>query len=135
MTGEQKEIMEIIKPYADKTLNEGCLMTTDWRIFTLVKSDIESAIEELQSELSDLKIIWHYDITAVLKYIKDINRTIAVVLLSWDWKNWYFLDYHHKSNYPTWWFNYKIPNKPLHLYTKKENAELLSLLNKLWQTN
>lgn len=68
-------------------------------------------------------IYWHYDITAVLKYIHkmwyDINNTDDSILI---WQN--EMDY---------WFctDFCIPNKPLHLYTEQEEKDLLELLTKL----
>ena len=73
------------------------------------------------------KIIWHYDITAVLKYIE--NNRIE--------KSWYDrYDYFTYTKYliQFWkreeWFD-AIPNKPLHLYTEEEDKQLLDLLIKL----
>ena len=62
-------------------------------------------------------IIWHYDITAVLRYIK--SKWIFTM------PQWIDTIFFYKINNDT---EYSIPNKPLHLYSKQEDKELLDSL-------
>lgn len=131
-----KEIMEIIQDYMDKTLSEGCwirkwtiywkvLFIDDWSVYN--KWDIfysrdngkkEDRIERGQTYIN----LWHYDTTALLKYIHiklnyvrlEDNECFCIHTMMWE---------------GLWQF----PNKPLHLYTEEENNNLIDLLNKLWQ--
>ena len=66
----------------------------------------------------DYKIIWHYDITAVLKYIDN-------KVWLWSYINWISYMEHLARNI-------KIFEKPIHLYTEEEDKALLELLQKLW---
>ena len=80
-------------------------------------------IEKLKNA-KDYKIIWHYDITAVLKYIDSKWYNIHN-----EQNNWVI--YVYKSDWfdnPYLWI---IQFKPLHLYTEQEEKELLELLLKL----
>ena len=151
----QQEIIEIIEPYMDKTLSEGCLIELlDWdkyrkhfRIIedlckdwdspsmnfrTINVSNIRKAmdkwIEHLHEDWDDYKIIWHYDITAVLKYINENKNFDWRVDINW-WINLYTIgdDYSDVQNFT------ELPYKPLHLYTEQENKDLLELLKKLWK--
>lgn len=65
------------------------------------------------------KIIWHYDITAVLKYVNSLESYWVLI------ENWNIELFLEQS--PIW----EILNKPLHLYTEQEEKELLDLLLKL----
>lgn len=66
-------------------------------------------------------IIWHYDITAVEKYIIGEEEKYIEVkpvykhIFSWNWDD----------------YLWKFPNKPLHLFSNTEEEELLELLKKL----
>ena len=152
MNNIRKQIIEILEPYMDKTLSEGCLLevyTDDWYTNdTIIKNCYSESDEdeniyiptyEWYAILSKYKskwheqdagvikrILWHYDITAVSKYIwkrvyqieLDINQEYFEVSITSDdlvEQNFYF-----------------IPNKPLHLYTEQEEVNLLELLKKLW---
>lgn len=122
----QQEIIEIIEPYCDKTLSEGCYIKSDfyntiWRFMYKAKwiiiSDSEWRPLCIENDI-EIKIIWHYDITAVLKCFEN-NKHLFLM------EEWYFKSY--------WDYrNIKFPNKPLHLYTEQENVSLLELLKKLW---
>lgn len=139
-----KEIMELIQPYMDKSLNEGCYVKfwkwlydkilfpePDRRIYSLTDNYLllidnweASYIQNSEDNMPDYdnpKILWHYDITAVLKCI------IEKWAIDMD-KNWYWLMFTYKATQCLW----KFPNKPLHLYTKEEEINLLELLKKLW---
>lgn len=145
-----KEILALIEPYMDKELREGCLLQSlkkdkyreYFRIFQNLCKDWDSPNDNYmmlnisrtrlasnedterlnEGELYEYKILWHYDITAVLKY----------AIMEWNW--YYGYD-------ETDWISIyispekveieQIPNKPLHLYTEKEQKDLLELLLKL----
>ena len=62
MSEEKLKILEIIEPYTDKTLSEGCLVKIDW-INEIIIYD-----KSLWGYTAD-EILWHYDITAVLKCV------------------------------------------------------------------
>jgi len=129
-----KEIIELIQPYMDKTLSEWCLIKTAfWSYHTLVTNKdfiIKAPYTETFIELNwQEKILWHYDITAVFDYINSIN-------IWWVWP-YYFDSISFSKEYyiltPTWDNDYaRIPRKPLHLYTQEEETNLLKLLKKLW---
>lgn len=70
-------------------------------------------------------ILWHYDITAVLKYIENKISEYEKYYTIANWFLWF--SFSNKE-----WETIKIPNKPLHLYTEEEDKNLLSLLQKLW---
>ena len=81
------------------------------------------------------KILGHYDITAVLKYIlanldcQIFHRPFV------KWRTYNELIIAPKQDWIYKWvskYNFEIPNKPLHLYTQQEEKDLLELLNKLW---
>lgn len=155
MTETRKRIIEIIEHYMDKTLSEGCLMklscqqilwdyveiiaplikilSTDdnWKYFTylhpnkIISKECLSVGWQIQSWV---EILWHYDITAVLKFIDISYRDdrwipqghILVELTQWD------------IHINIWEELYEIPNKPLHLYTEEEELKLLKILEELW---
>jgi len=139
-----KEIMEIIEPYMDKTLSDWCYVQIDffgkW-IFKLIENNEKwllintyirynkwyfSMIEEWKwgTDWFD-KIIWHYDITAVLKYLNDYCMYFTFDIINDDILIW------DKRNEAT--IIWDIPNKPLHLYTTEEQNNLIDLLKKLWK--
>ena len=110
-----------------KTLSEWCL----WQFEDELPANIPLLIDTQDIydtlEWTDSRIIWHYDITAVLKYIE--NNRIE--------KSWYDrYDYFTYTKYliQFWkreeWFD-AIPNKPLHLYSEQEEKDLLELLLKI----
>ena len=75
----------------------------------------------------DFKTLWHYDITAVLKFIHS----------KWYYWNYYskncieFADKNCVDDQEDWTTEFWIKNKPLHLYTEQENISLLKLLWKI----
>ncbi len=125
MNTTRKEIIEIIEPYMDKTWTDWCLVDAtwsneiwDWWIYDFVNWIEVPEYEEI------IKTWWHYDITAVLKYIGerkysyiDINR-IEIFDSFIDCEN----------DMRCW----EIPNKPLHLYTEQQEKDLLKILKELW---
>jgi len=160
MTEARKQIIELIEPYMDKTLSEGCLSyvndndnlyiakqirwDTDinfiWDIYiidsidntwdTLYKDRYVNVYYNDTTELDyglvkakylQWQILWHYDLSAVLKYINIKTETQYLNPTIFNDKINLFR--HNGKD--------KIPNKPLHLYTKQEEISLLNLLLKL----
>ena len=119
MNETRKAIIELIEEYMDKTLSEGCYIELDYEsnwnnaVSTSVYIKYEEwyTLEELCFRLFwcyNYKILWHYDITSVLKYIESNGYKIECAKdrfrILWD--------YHFEiQNY---WFINSIPNKPLH---------------------
>jgi len=158
MTETRNQIIEIIEPYMNKTLSEGCYVKTivkwiprhlgitfDYVSIAHWKDSYRTLAHNWRGEYKDvhfedpyyseIKILWHYEITAVLKYVikkdwfyycdnEDANIT----------KLYKFVDYWERWT----WFEkiWNIPNKPLHLYTEQEDKELLEFLQQLkWTVN
>lgn len=142
-----KEIIEIIEPYMDKTLSDGCIIEINksftywvWKNITPYYSIFNKFgwctywTWERDKDWSFKnwwhwdKIIWHYEITAVLKYIEVKNQQSYIDII---WDNLKILvktqSQDLEENYKTFF----IPNKPLHLYTDQEQSDLLALLLKL----
>ena len=132
----RKQIIELIEPYLDKSLSEGCYVKTKeyWALFQIIDSvdnymfldDNLKVIDidyrwEWQTTIKDYKILWHYDISAVLKYIEDTEE--------YDNNPKTYICKTVIHLYEMW---VEIPNKPLHLYTEDEEKNLLQLLKKLW---
>jgi len=148
MTETRKELINILSDYMDKTLSEGCLVKFMGEPVSFITKDKDEDWDDIyilnvwnRCEIWICPpILWHYDITAVLKYIekewlKNYDVEIEIVI-DWDdinilWETWYF----NNENW-TWctdYFDYTIQNKPLYLYTKQEEESLLELLNTLWK--
>ena len=137
-----KQIIEIIEPFMDKTLSEGCLykhknskssewvvthkikyIDKDWWLYLQrLKSWLLSEAIIAKHQVNTLSIIWHYDITAVLKWINK-KRKAEIYLVT---NNKFTIIV------PELQENWFIPNKPLHLYTEEENKDLLELFDELW---
>jgi len=136
MSEEQIEIMNIIEPYMDKTLTEWCYCKQqDWCLIKLNKDRADELISFryvtwavwgwIIERENVGEILWHYDITAVLKYIEEII---------WMKKYKIYQDCFVLEENNNWKMRFiKIPNNPLHLYTEQENKDLLKLLKKLWK--
>lgn len=137
ITETRKKIIELINPYMDKTLDFWCMVEYWNNIVYITEYDIDRKLWSLenwdllieqnkyiQTENWDIfiykyKIIGHYDITAVLKYIERLK------------------EYDNKPNIRItdkviMFLNKEIPNKPLHLYTEQEDENLYELLKQLW---
>jgi len=134
MTETRKQIIELIEPFMDKTLSEGCYwinIYTEDRIEQVISEvrwwNFYSLIDWFKTHFPHItqikKILWHYDITAVFKYIED--KYELDVVCYWD-----AIDIYYK--FSDIWFG-EIPNKPLHLYTESEERALLKLLQQLWK--
>jgi len=72
------------------------------------------------------KILGHYDITSVLKYIRNIYKYNIQEVYYDDYGFIFGNDLSSKKK-----DRFIIPNKPLSLYSPKEKQDLLALLNKL----
>lgn len=170
MNETRKQIIDIIEPCMDKSLNFWCMLEvcdeimeeyfhiswetefiyvnqsilSNWvnmvltRHWWSVNWSTTSAItafsrnefkydkeDNLMYTWNKLKILWYYDITAVLKYIDSLSNMDEVKL---RWLNF------HIWKINEIWINL-IPNKPLHLYTEQEEKELLKILQVLnWKS-
>ena len=128
-----KEIISIIWDYMNKTLSEWCLIDTWAKDLQKVTEKIkvywlfEIILDNKQKLTSYKKIIGHYDITAVLKYITDYAKNYHITIDEIQWGDIWVDDYWNRYNYQIW----EMPNKPLHLYTQEEKQNLLDLLLKL----
>ena len=115
MTETRKAIIELIELFMNKTLCEWCLFIDDlWNYYTYDNKLPKWLIR---------KIIGYYDITAVLKYFLP-----KYVISNYNNKEIFINDTWIPESRELWWI---IPNKPLHLYTEKEEKDLLKLLLKL----
>ena len=144
MNETRKQIIELIWDYMDKSLIEWCYMQTQIWLYKYLWEEFESNnFKWWPNYLADnwkwivnfnkntiTKIIGHYDITAVLKYIEskwsDITMTKYVFnVVDKDIRDWQIMK--------QYWI---IANKPLYLYTEQEEKDLLDLLTKLkwWPT-
>lgn len=122
MTETRLKIIELIEPYMDKSLSEWCIYLYN---NILYNTRFQETLEHnflLEIKKWRIKILWHYDITAVLKYI---NKNVSIwVELDRFWVAFII------SNKLNGWIDFVL-NKPLHLYTDQEEKELLELLLKL----
>lgn len=137
MNKTRQEIISLIWDYMDKTLSFWCIIKmfdgnneTDYWIYICVdehflyQDNPEWSLFEPEKD-SDYKIIWHYDITAVLKYIEskaDYTRTS---------QKWIITILKDKLHMFINWYDIFLSKKPLHLYTESEEKDLLNLLIKL----
>ena len=134
----QQEIMEYIKDYMNKTLSEGCkclYFVDNWEevVWDINNWNYDGEMVKYSNYDRDdfwydryfvSKILGHYDITAVLKYISDSDNSFWIKIVTWN--NDYI-----EVNTMRW--TVIIPHKPLHLYNEQENKDLLELFNKLWK--
>jgi len=147
MTEARKEIINIIEPYMDKSLEIWCYLQDISRLEHRKEQDNYKDSENFDVDLiimqeydktfdcyefsnipyslkkeeieQKYKILWHYDITAVLKCIRClelINKFAAIIVF----EDRFWIIYKGKK--------YTIPNKPLHLYSDTEEKHLLDLL-------
>ena len=146
MTDTRIQIIEMIEHYMDKTLSDGCLIWTwitrdiiwkiiwfehnhysnQWKVVNLLDTRHNTIV---QWQIKHHRhIYWHYDITAVLKYIESKWYSIHTEQLNW-------CIYIYKADWFDEPYKWILLFKPLYLYTEKENKDLLELLKKIWQTN
>jgi len=125
MTELQTELLNILEPYTDKTLSEDCYINCEHVDFWHSQEGVIKKYTPSMKKHNDSedwfyynKILWHYDITALLKCIysiswSDVSQLNVFLIFSDNSKNYY------------------LPNKPLHLYTDEETKEVILLINKL----
>jgi len=127
MNQTRKEIIGWIEPYMDNTLSEGCIYyrwETDMSWDYHTNSELYKEDDKMKGKRFFIKILWHYDITAVEKFIlSNWGKIDSTFDINFKWFNiWKF----EMSK-----ANISIPNKPLHLYTEQEDKNLLEILKKL----
>ena len=150
MNDTRKQIIELIDPYMSKDLSFGCLVQCDdiymisacnhpdygntpLHTLTYANHNWELYIES--EDISDMKILWHYDITSVLKCIGKKEPDMQI----WIWSKSKVMEIHKyiwdECEKCGMWHKQKaiwlLPNKPLTLYTEQEEERLLELLLKL----
>ncbi len=133
MNETKLKLIKILEPYMSKDLSEGCVAqnkdtkrfvkiinyNTDWFVVKWETWILHSLNKWYEDEI---KIIWHYDISAVLKYVNGV-RGYKIYL----WGKSISIEDIKYEPYNIWSF----PNKPLHLYSEQEEKDLLELLIKL----
>jgi hypothetical protein len=135
LTETRKDIIKLVDSYMNKTLSEWCLVKDPSNQIAKIISIHENFYNVYYiwiwlgviARNCSLEIIWHYDITAVLKHFRKLwifiwflNETNEITLYNnkydcLDWKN------------SIW----RFPEKPLHLYDTNEEENLLKLLQSL----
>lgn len=132
MNDTRKQIIELIEPYMMKDLVDGCIVEfMSWWFFRLKETPFyDKKTDQYYTVTPYAEIenyirrpLWHYDITAVLKYIKQVHwvyfsitpNCMFIKIMVEDWIN---------PIHSIWMF----PNKPLHLYTEQEEKDLLNIL-------
>ena len=137
----RKELINILSDYMEKELEIWLIYkSTTWIYCTLL--DFNNKLIEIERDLIFelywdkkhlCKILGHYDISAVLKYVAVKIEDNFLVLcpptrdnneFSIHSDDWWDVD-------DEWTQFYIFPNKPLNLYTEKEEKDLLLLLNNL----
>ena len=146
ITETRKEIINLISDYMDKTLSEWCLILSlkdknvmqfmpqpdklykKWEIIKIWEwiDEHNNALALLSYKDVFIKI-GHYDITAVLKYIDNSYRDERGM----PWWDTLLELTPNDININILEELYMLPNKPLHLYTDKEDKQLLELLLKI----
>ena len=123
ITETRKAIIELIEPFMEKDWAKWCLWQFEDQDFMEMNWMEDSQFISDTLNWTDTKIIWYYDITAVLKYI-----------------NSEYYNYWNSASYLTNYIKIScirnniieyIPNKPLHLYSEQEEKDLLNLLTTL----
>lgn len=140
MTEARKKIIELIEPFMYKAFNKWCWVKTEQndeyiqieftekniRIWDIVYYwDENYTLRWYRLTETNHKVLWHYDITAVLKYIN--------LKINWEWSEYFLYIYNEKILIYNKFIKdvIKINPKPLHLYTEQEDQDLLDLLTKL----
>lgn len=133
----RKQIIELIEPYMDKTLS------VKWCLLKYIPDDYIHEYNVNNFDIFkewfdawDIKILGHYDITAVFRYIENfrykylqnwnkdfLNQRYNLVISDDEWyidsdleKMWSFIE------------ETEFKLKPLHLYTEQEEKDLLNIL-------
>lgn len=151
MTETRKKIIELISPYMDNMLSEGCLIQDEnWEIYKFLKMCeswwsfdtiwIGKSFNRFYYPMKSNKILWHYDLSAVLKCIyTECEKRKGSTSFSWD--SFWVEIYRDGDEYIEEDEEYiedeylHFPNKPLHLYTEEEDKNLLEILLKLKNEN
>ena len=122
MNETKKELINILSEFMEKEFSRGCIYSYT-RHNMLKEQTYYEEVQDWDTEimLNYKEIIWHYDITAVLKYI---HKKLFI--------EFYNEEIIHCEDVK--WNKYNIPNKPLILYTEQEEVLLLELLLTLWKT-
>lgn len=111
-----------------------CYWTHPIYDYLLDYRDNYSTIETKNFEImlnEEIKILWHLDITSVLKYIESNIAWHTNYSNAWG-KDYFYFWYYEKDNQgEIVEYDFKIPNKPLHLYTEEELKHLLEILNNI----
>jgi len=119
ITETRKTIINFIEPYMNKTLALWCIIF--WKDTWYYIQWNEYIWDNWKRIFVD-KIIWHYDITAVIKFFEDkiykIRLNEGYLSIEYPDKRWM-----------SWLFN--LDTKPLYLYTEEEDKQLLDLLTNL----
>jgi len=118
MTKTRKEIIVLIEPFMERTRYKNKNQESDNKILlTKVQRFQSPKTNKIDTRVT--KKLWHYDITAVHKFIvKKKHKDFSI------WKyNYHITDKEVIS--------LDYPIKPLHLFSDKEEQELLSLLLRL----
>ena len=115
------------------------LFETEWGEVDFYNHNIKRTIKDFMKHETTLfqKLTWeilgHYDITAVLKYIRketywsfEMKKEDSECFIL----NIYVTEKHMEENH-TNPITYELPLKPLHLFSDTEEQELLELLTKL----
>lgn len=133
ITEKRKDIIKLVDSYMNKTLSEWCLVKDPSNQIAKIISIHENFYNVYYiwiwlwviARNCSLEIIWHYDITAVLKYIdKYFISILCTKEITQDNIIWFDETFEEIETY-------NIPNKPLHLYDTNEEENLLKLLQSL----
>ena len=142
MTETRKKLVQLLEPYMEKELDVWSIIEynnklglhqifiKEWDFFYIKPLYYNWWIlirkKVLEKEINEklCKNIWHYDISAVFKYIYNswkviMNNDISI------YEKEIFLEYKQ------WMKMIKILNKPLHVYTEDEEKDLLKRLSDL----
>ncbi len=122
MNETRKQIIELIEPFMVKTLSVGCYIL-EWNNITQLWDLWYDFWAENEKDFYNLwlQILWHYDITSVLKYIHSTSWLVSSSYSDFIYFSWFRRQ------------DFKIPYKPLHLYDIEEEINLLKLLQQLWK--
>lgn len=154
MTETRKQMYKILDEYMDKTLSFWCIIQTEdwhsdkyWKPITYFRYnifDVDIHARELENdENDDYKIIGHYEIWAVLRYLEDLV----------DWRSWDYAgeliyesgsirylpefvphDWDSKDFISRGWVKeFFIDLKPLHLWTTEEEQNFINITKELWR--
>ena len=124
------KLIKLLEPYMPKDLSEGCIYQRGDGIYLKYHKDKDLYETDIELNIRGLtvKIIGHYDICSVLKYIKQ-QEQFSFMFEEEDDDYFYFELKEQDFNWDQ--KTISIPLKPLHLYSEQEEKDLLELLLKL----